>query len=570
MGDSIRLYRQGSNLHVAGVQEPVLALRADIRSPSAKHLNTSLDIQLGYPTLPKAGDRFYYELASEWLRQCDERHACARKSSDLLPTRVLDVGDPSNDVSGAAPLIRLYQPSRGERGRYITVSHCWGKVEPAEKARYCTYACNIRDRMRGISWDDLPQSFRDAVTVTRRLGIRYLWIDSICIIQPHQDCPVCSMTAASDWASECTRMEAYYSSAYCTIAATSAKDSREGFLRDGIEGDRYPRYNAEQFVEVPGPPGTRLYVCKFQDRFDRDVEDAVLNRRGWVLQERALSRRVLHFTSKQVYWECGKGVHSQTLTKMRSSAQRLMGDPQFPSAMLSLVKGDRISLFQQLFALYSRLALTEPTDRPLAIAGLESRLARTLKTSAVHGIFVRYLHRSLLWCRAGKRPLQRIQFPPGRGVPTWSWMAYKGEIDYMQLPFSGMEWYGAISDSFHVNTGQFTEDTTGLEDRKQGRAVFEVTVRKFDVNDEESADSLHLDAADYASMKDKEKLRCVVLGRDKPTSHSGGQEYYYVLIVMPVGAPGNQEYATLERVGVGRLLRSHLMLSEPGLRARFV
>lgn len=95
---------------------------------------------------------------------------------ELLPPRVLLVGDGQN------PQVRLYIPEYGERARYVTLFHCWGDPTVEEKARFCTYKCNIDRRKAEIVWDDLPKSFQDAVTVTRELGIRFLWIDSMCNI----------------------------------------------------------------------------------------------------------------------------------------------------------------------------------------------------------------------------------------------------------------------------------------------------------------------------------------------------------------------------------------------------
>ena len=175
---------------------------------------------------------------------------------------------------------------------YVAFSHCWGK-----SAMFTTM--NTVDSLRErIDLDTLPLSFQDAITVTRGLKIRYLWIDSLCIIQDNKD----------DWDREAARMQHVFSNATCVIAASSASSSSEGFLR--LERPTRPS------VTMRSPSGALLYVCKSIDNFHRDVEDAVLNKRGWVLQERALARRSIHFTSTQVYMECGKGVHCETLTKL--------------------------------------------------------------------------------------------------------------------------------------------------------------------------------------------------------------------------------------------------------------
>jgi hypothetical protein len=141
------------------------------------------------------------------------------------------------------------------------------------------------------------------VTVTRKLGVRFLWIDSLCIIQPREG----DQGQDSDWDMESKKMEAVFSSAYCTISASSATDSTKGFLNP-----RSPR----QYVTVQDASGTLLYICQNSDDFRRDVENGVLSKRGWVLQERALSRRTIHFTKNQTYWECGKGIRCESLINM--------------------------------------------------------------------------------------------------------------------------------------------------------------------------------------------------------------------------------------------------------------
>jgi hypothetical protein len=171
------------------------------------------------------------------------------------------------------------------------LSHPWG-----QGTHFCTFRDNLEEYKENVSFDKLPATFKHAVTTTRELGLRYLWIDSICIIQGKD----------GDFAQEAKRMEDVFSSAYCVLAASSANGQEDGFLNPRKEND---------FItfEKDGQP---LYVSRFMDDFNTHVLDGPLSKRGWVLQERALAHRTIFFTDRQTYWECGEGVRCETLIKM--------------------------------------------------------------------------------------------------------------------------------------------------------------------------------------------------------------------------------------------------------------
>jgi hypothetical protein len=187
---------------------------------------------------------------------------------------------------------------------YVALSHCWCKHEHGEKECSCTHKVNLEKRKVGDDFkvQDLPKTFQDAIEVTRQLGKRYLWIDSLCIVQSLDG------KETDDWKKESKRMEMVFSSAYCTLDASSAKSSNEGFL------ERQPSC---QPLQVEAENGDRLYVSKEVDNFLGDVEKAPLNGRGWVLQERILSRRTIHFCAKHTYFECGEGVYCENFTCMK-------------------------------------------------------------------------------------------------------------------------------------------------------------------------------------------------------------------------------------------------------------
>jgi hypothetical protein len=149
-----------------------------------------------------------------------------------------------------------------------------------------------------LNSEDLPHTFRDAIVTTRELGQRYLWIDSLCILQG----------TGGDFSSEAKRMQEYYSGAYCVLAASRAKMQWSGFLQ---QRDRRGVVTYKREGEAP------FHVCDMIDNFNDHVIESNLGKRGWVMQERALAKRTVFFAEKQTYFECGDGVRCETMTKMR-------------------------------------------------------------------------------------------------------------------------------------------------------------------------------------------------------------------------------------------------------------
>jgi hypothetical protein len=224
----------------------------------------------------------------QWLEDCDNHPECARQSAEShhrkasqdsigVPTRLIDVGR-LGDTN-----VYLREKNFDGNAEWLALSHQWGDPE---------------ERKKGMTLAELPATFQDAVVVTRALGRRYLWIDSICIVQG----------VSGDFHSESKRMESIYSGAYCVLAASCASDHGSGFLQ--------PRKQREFVTLTPTGSNTSVYVCESIDNFKEHVLDGALNRRGWVLQEHALARRTVFFTTHQTYFECGRGVRCETMTKM--------------------------------------------------------------------------------------------------------------------------------------------------------------------------------------------------------------------------------------------------------------
>ncbi|QDS73312.1 hypothetical protein FKW77_006029 [Venturia effusa] len=329
-----------------------------------------------------------------WLHECTDNHERCHpyaEANPRLPTRVLDLRE---------PLIKLL-PTRGIRGRFIALSHCWGKAQ-----LITTTSKTLSDRIQGIELRDLPPTFQDAVFICRELGVNYLWIDSLCIIQDDDQ----------DWLAEAAKMGEVYANSYCTIAATSARDSSEGCL-----GRRM----------FPAP--IEIRDNKLQSRFwisdcgdvDKDVNAEPLNTRAWVLQERILAPRTLHYTSHQLFWECF------TLTEPEDGSMNTVDRkhnflPDFAPSERTL---DEIPpSWYYLLEEYSTLDMTYAKDKLVAISGLVSRLRARVKSDYHFGLWSGEIYKGLCWMPANRKLKPATHWR----APSWSWASYDGNIQYYQ------------------------------------------------------------------------------------------------------------------------------------------
>lgn len=319
-----------------------------------------------------------------------------------LPTRVIDVGTNEEE----APIL---VETNGRSGQYITLSHRWPNASEMVKLE----TTSLEAFKKGLVHESLPNAFRDAILVTRALGIRYIWIDSICILQDDLE----------DWNSEVAKMGSVYSNSILTIAATGADDSNEGcFLpRNASEiGPVMLKYPIDNSSEVGS-----IFLTPRRATFDESISRGPLSRRGWVLQELILSRRVIHYAREQMYWECqsvSKAEDGATF-KTHSRFKQLLNSNVPPGFSYAQPLQNR---WYRLVEDYKDRLLSKDTDMLPALSGLASEFAKHIQQKYFAGLWDVELANGLLW-HARDSYLER---PSTYRAPSWSWAALNGPIAY--------------------------------------------------------------------------------------------------------------------------------------------
>lgn len=346
-----------------------------------------------------------------WDADCQRLHPKCQRKTPRLPSRVIDV----RLVNGECRL----DESKGAHANYMTLSHCWGKLPILT-----TKKGNINAHIQGIPLKALPKTFQDAILITAQLGIQYLWIDSLCIVQDDTD----------DWAKESSMMASIYNNSYLTLAATAAKDGSGGLFK--------PRDTDTHSFTVTNPSNPAEYatICSTKRRkhdcfrgIDEAPEDTStalpLMTRAWVFQERLLSPRLLHFSSDELVWECQETTRCECghvpdyrqFEENRKNEGDKLGPAPPDRILFQELARDRH--WYRLVSSYTLLNLTKGDDRLPAFSGIASTLIDA--DDYLAGLRRSHLPGDLLWSTAGTPPSGR---PSSFQAPSWSWASVVARI----------------------------------------------------------------------------------------------------------------------------------------------
>lgn len=378
-------------------------------------------------------------LAKKWLSECIECQSCRKnceapdeQTQPVAPGMTEHGRDHGEDalskkhltlpIERPSRLIDLMPDSAHEKlarlieyhdgcTEYATLSYVWG---PGPHP-WSTTSGNVKQRMTSFDRSDLPATLADALNIAERLGLRYIWIDSLCIVQ---DDPV-------EWAKEGSKMAGIYHGSYVTIAASSSCSSRDGIFNHRSKSI----LDGPDMIQIDSMLGngeqSQLYVSLDQDLravARCRIEYSSLATRAWTLQESYLSPRILHFTKSQLIWECDHMVLSEDNLVHDSSGRRFPLD--LPNDMTK--SGLMRFWYQELVQGYCDRQLSYDSDKLVAISALAKAIQSLCDDDYLAGLWRGSLIQGLLWCRP---------YGPGKKVrhPSWSWSSQDSQIRYYHL-----------------------------------------------------------------------------------------------------------------------------------------
>ncbi|KAH7370075.1 heterokaryon incompatibility protein-domain-containing protein [Rhexocercosporidium sp. MPI-PUGE-AT-0058] len=341
-----------------------------------------------------------------WLHECRSSHPHCIPANGQTPKRLIDVG-----LASISPKLVECRALSNKSLRYATLSYCWGLTT------FKTTKETVDAYSRMLPYHDLPKTYQDAILIAWSVGIKYLWIDALCIVQDDN----------SEWQQEASRMQNIYAGSDLTIAATDASDGsvgcfpprRAGFLSNG-------RSDTVIFTTKDSAPD-QVYIVQVDVGDSRQgTNDSVLNTRGWTLQEMVLSHRILHCMSSSLLWQCKTYFRSEMGLTFDYST------PAMRHNLFSALDSKSTEMNRYWWTWmesYSRREFTFPSDRLPAMAGLVRHYQATSQDEPMLGLWERSFTQDLLWMRLGglnKQPL----VSHSTKIPSWSWLACPAIITF--------------------------------------------------------------------------------------------------------------------------------------------
>ncbi|KAH7018965.1 heterokaryon incompatibility protein-domain-containing protein [Ilyonectria destructans] len=368
-------------------------------SPQVDDEVATLEARRKYPMEPTTGAVIDTTRISRWIYSCEQMHgsACALPTGlaftdafqGLQVLRLIDV--PANCLVETTAL-----------ENYVALSYVWGGVSNFRLTKANRPTLLKPDSLNRVS-HLLPETIKDTIEFTRRLGCRYLWVDALCLLQ----------NDAEDLALGVNSMDLIYERAWLTVVASCGHDANAG-LRGVENGTRLHSTNTYEIM-----PGVEMGILSGLDGL---LKKSVYDSRAWTFQERVLSRRVIYFVGDKTFFRCRAAEHAEHFTDILSQNREVRATigSMLPEAILM---EEPLHDFATMLFYYTKRALTSQNDAPRAMAGIIRRFTETMKCQFFQGLptalfdlfVVFHAHRNVLH----RRP----------SFPSYSWIGWRGTID---------------------------------------------------------------------------------------------------------------------------------------------
>ena len=369
-----------------------------------------------------------FELVKAWIQQCGSWHEGCRNlewpgaPNRTAGLRVLDVE-------------RQCLTQAVENCRYVALSYVWGNAHVIRLREHNLELLTCEGALQTLG---IPRTIQDAITVVQHIGERYLWVDSLCLMQ---DSPSDRKMLAD--------MDAIYSHAVLTIVAADGVDADAGI--PGVQPDS--RHLDQVITEIK--PGLHLSISMCPT--DCHIELSPWSSRSWTYQERLMSRRMLIFLREQVLWHCSaeKWTESRFLehprrTRWRGPPHRFkhsdvcfdhlsaIHNVRKPVFGRRLTRTGGLEMYLCTVEVYTARCLTFEKDVLDAFAGLGRSHETAMESRMIWGLPERFFDMAMLWFRGEtflKRRICGTKTPQSSGIndncqpfPSWSWAGWVGPI----------------------------------------------------------------------------------------------------------------------------------------------
>ncbi|KAK8051475.1 heterokaryon incompatibility protein-domain-containing protein [Apiospora rasikravindrae] len=357
----------------------------------------------------------------DWARHCDSTHqdVCHALSEwaavdppSLAPLLLVDVK--------AQCIVEVDLSVRQGIANYAALSYVWGRLpDVLESTRANLSQLKSPGALALPTFaHGLPGTVRDAIALTDRLGLDYLWVDRLCIVQDD----------AASKPLQLAQMGAIYANSYVTIIAADGADADHG-LRGSVEGVSQPRrFEPPTVIHTPG--GKTLIS---EPVFAHDYNVTEWERRGWTFQERALSRRNLVFQDDRVFWECHGGAWTEELPydppgngSTRTAFQQRWKKQKPGSYQVTMSAWPDLVQYEVLVHEYNKRILSFPSDGLNAFLGISAALSRSLRGGLLFGLPEYYFDIVLLWAPSSTLRRRLVAGKPNPMLPSWSWAGWEG------------------------------------------------------------------------------------------------------------------------------------------------